>query len=259
LIYPTLQIMRASSTQFVDSFILLLLFVGMMLVGVHQTMALSVVDNHNNKQGVLLSRRLWLGTRLIPSILGISHTLSHSPQPAHAQLELAQVQVQVVPDEPKKLIFRTLDSGVQVADIVQGQQQQPQEDTDTTTTVVGPSSKINLHILGRLLGKQGWSFENSKASGEDPYRLQLGSGTVVIGLEEGLQGMKVGGRRRIVVPSLVGYTSKSLEPIPREFANRQRLYTTVMNSNRIDRERQNLGADLAGVVVFDIELVRIQK
>ena len=224
----------------------LLLFVGMLLLwNGDETMALSV---GNQKQGLPLSRRL-LATRLVPSILGISHVLSQS-QPAHA-LRVPEESSNSSSPQPKKLTFRTLDSGVQVADILQGQQ----ADTET----VGPSSKINVHILGRLLGKQGWSFENSQASGEDPYRLDLGSGTVVQGLEEGLQGMKVGDRRRIVVPSSVGYTSRALEPIPREFANRQRLYTTVMNSNRIDRERQLLGADLAGVVVFDVVLVRIRK
>lgn len=226
----------------------ILLFVPMLLVWslvVDETTALSV---GNHEHGVQLSRRM-LGTRLVPSILAISHVLNQS-QPAHAQLLQSSASSSSPPQ--KKLTFRTLDSGVQMADIVlQGQQ----EDAET----VGPSSKINLHILGRLLGKQGWSFENSQASGEDPYRLNLGTGTVVQGLEEGLQGMQVGDRRRIVVPSLVGYTSRALEPIPREFANRQRLYTTVMNDNRIDRERQLLGADLAGVVVFDVVLVRIRQ
>lgn len=233
---------KMRATQFNYS---ILLVVGRLLVWnvVDETMALSV---GNHRQGALLSRRL-LGTRLVPCILGISHVLSPS-QPAHAQPSDSSASSS---PQPKKLTFRTLDDGVQVADILQGQQ--------VDTEIVGPSSKINIHILGRLLGKQGWSFENSQASGEDPYRLDLGSGTVVLGLEEGVQGMQVGGRRRIVVPSLVGYTSRALEPIPREFSNRQRLYTTVMNSNRIDRERQGLGADLAGVVVFDVELVRIRK
>ena len=153
-------------------------------------------------------------------------------------------------DSPKKLTFETLDSGVRVADILIG---------SPGSEVVSPLSKVNVHITGRLLGKQGWIFEDSQSAGEDPFRLDLGTGTVIKGLEEGLQGMKVGGRRRIVIPSGVGYTSRSLEPIPRDFGNRQRLYTTVMNAVRIEREQQALGADLAGVVVMDVELLRFRN
>ena len=149
---------------------------------------------------------------------------------------------------PKKLIFQTLPSGVMVADILVG----------TSPETAQANSKVNIHILGRLLGKQGWSFMNTQASGEDPFRLELGTHTVVPGLEEGLIGMEVGGRRRIVVPSSVGYLTKDLQPIPRDFGNRQRLYTTVMNNVRIEREREGLGQDLAGVVVFDIDLIRIR-
>lgn len=151
-----------------------------------------------------------------------------------------------------KLTFQTLNdsSGVRVADILAG--------ANGEITVM-PTSKVNVHIKGRLLGKQGWIFEDSQGAGEDPFRLDLGNGSVIQGLEAGMQGMHIGGRRRIVIPSAVGYTSRSLEPIPRDFGNRQRLYTTVMNSVRIDRERQALGADLAGVVVLDVELLRIRN
>lgn len=156
-------------------------------------------------------------------------------------------------DPPKKkLNFVTLPSGVKVADILI-------DNKSDGGTVVTPTSKVNVHVIGRLLGKNGWIFEDSQASGEDPFRLDLGTGTVVPGLEEALVGMKAGGRRRIVVPSAVGYTSRDLQPIPRDFGNRQRLYTTVMNTVRTEREKQALGADLAGAAVFDVELLRLRN
>lgn len=174
--------------------------------------------------------------------IAIGAPLIFSPPPALAAAETQQ----------KKLTFQTLESGVRVADILEGT-------NGGASVIVTSNSKVNVHLLGRLLGKQGWIFEDSQAAGEDPFRLDLGTGTVIPGLEEGLIGMKPGGRRRIVVPSAVGYTSRKLEPIPREFSNKQRLYTTVMNSERIERERQALGADLAGVVVFDVELLRVRN
>jgi hypothetical protein len=151
-------------------------------------------------------------------------------------------------EELQKITFQTLEDGVKVATIRIG----------SGSSAIQPDSKVNIHLTGRLLGKNGWIFENSQQD-DDPYRLQLGAGTVVPGLEEGLLGMVEGDRRRIVVPSNRGYLNKTLEPIPRDFGNRQRLYTTVMNSVRIDRERSQLGSDLAGMVVFDVELLRIRN
>ena len=157
-------------------------------------------------------------------------------------------------------------------DARQQQQQQAVE-------VVQANSKVNVHMIGRLLGKNGWIFLNSRQedgnnnavngdNGGEPYRLSLGTGTVIPGLEVGLLGMAEGGKRRIVIPSSQGYNSKNttpvqqqhLEPIPRDFGNRQRLYTTVLNSVRDNRERDLLGSgeSIAGKLVFDVELLRIR-
>jgi hypothetical protein len=167
---------------------------------------------------------------------------------AMALLLVVPAMEAVAQDAPQKLEFQTDEtSGVMIADIRPG----------TGGNLVQVDSKVNIHITGRLLGKNGWIFENSQQDGE-PYRLQLGAGTVVPGLEVGLLGMSEGGKRRIVVPSSQGYLNKQLEPIPRDFGNRQRLYTTVMNSVRVDRERSQLGSDLAGKVIFDVELLRLR-
>jgi FKBP-type peptidyl-prolyl cis-trans isomerase len=161
------------------------------------------------------------------------------------------------------------------ADNEDARQQQQQQAVE----VVQANSKVNVHMVGRLLGKNGWIFLNSRQedgnnnagnadNGGEPYRLSLGTGTVIPGLEVGLLGMAEGGKRRIVIPSSQGYNSKNtpvqqqqqLEPIPRDFGNRQRLYTTVLNSVRVDRERDLLGSGegIAGELVFDVELLRIR-
>ena len=149
---------------------------------------------------------------------------------------------------PPKLVFEDTPSGVKVADISVG----------SGAEAVGPESKVTIHVVGRLAGRQGWVFENSQLD-DDPYRLDLGKRNLVVaGLAEGLQGMYVGGRRRIVVPSAHGYVNREVEPVPRDFGNRNRLYSTVLNSNRQERERAALGADLVGVVVFDVLLLRVR-
>ena len=100
--------------------------------------------------------------------------------------------------EPQKLTFQETPSGVRIADIDIGTKGE---------AVVESESRVTVNLVGRLAGKQGWVFEDSKKD-DDPYRLQLGKGKVVAGLEEGLQGMRVGGRRRIVVPSSLGYQNR---------------------------------------------------
>lgn len=124
--------------------------------------------------------------------------------------------------------------------------------------VVEPNSRVTCHIIGRLVGKQGWVFENSQKVDDEPYRLQMGTGQMISGLEEGLRGMREGGMRRLLIPSRLGYLNRELEPIPREFGARQRLYTTVLNDNRKRQEAEALGSDLAGVVLIDVLLVTVR-
>lgn len=46
---------------------------------------------------------------------------------------------------------------------------------------------------------------------------------IIKGLKEVLVGMKVGGKRRALIPPSVGYTSDTLQPIPEEFGPRRSL------------------------------------
>ena len=69
-----------------------------------------------------------------------------------------------------------------------------------------------VELVGRLVGKQGWTFEDSREDG-DPYRLQLGKGEVVEGLERALVGARVGEVRRTVVPSKLAYVDRVKEPV----------------------------------------------
>mmetsp|Transcript_4963 Transcript_4963/g.11610 ORF Transcript_4963/g.11610 Transcript_4963/m.11610 type:complete len:90 (+) Transcript_4963:2-271(+) len=76
--------------------------------------------------------------------------------------------------------------------------------------------------------------------------------------EEGLIGMREGSKRRLLIPSTIGYNDKSVGPIPRSFGNRQRLYSTVLNRERTVREKEALGSDIAGKVLMDVEVIRVR-
>ena len=148
---------------------------------------------------------------------------------------------------PASLEFSKTASGLQLADVILG-----------SGKGVEPDSRVTIHIVGRLVGRQGWVFENSQKEDDEPYRLQCGQHQMIAGLEEGLQGMKEGGVRRLLIPSSLGYTDRVLEPIPRDFGQRQRLYTTVLNGNRRQQESVALGADLTGVVLLDVRLITVR-
>ena len=63
-----------------------------------------------------------------------------------------------------------------------------------------------MHYTGWLYkdGQRGRKFDSSKDR-RDPFRFHLGAGEVIKGWDEGVQGMKVGGTRFLVIPSELGY------------------------------------------------------
>eukprot|EP00285_Hemiselmis_virescens_P004272 CAMPEP_0173415514 /NCGR_PEP_ID=MMETSP1356-20130122/84897_1 /TAXON_ID=77927 ORGANISM="Hemiselmis virescens, Strain PCC157" /NCGR_SAMPLE_ID=MMETSP1356 /ASSEMBLY_ACC=CAM_ASM_000847 /LENGTH=271 /DNA_ID=CAMNT_0014377759 /DNA_START=69 /DNA_END=884 /DNA_ORIENTATION=- len=147
-------------------------------------------------------------------------------------------------DEPEPAKYTKTASGVQYSDILEGK-----------GGALEAGCRVNFHFVGRLAGRNGKPFEDSTY--DEPYRAVLGRGEMIEGLEEGMMGMKAGGSRRIVIPGELGYKDKRQGPIPREFGLRNRLYSTVLNTERTTREREALGADIAGVIVADVQVLKV--
>ena len=72
-------------------------------------------------------------------------------------------------------------------------------------------SWVTVHYVGVF--DTGQKFDSSLDRGE-PISFRLGVGEVIKGWDEGLTGMKVGGRRILVVPPELGYGSSGFGPIP---------------------------------------------
>ena len=82
-------------------------------------------------------------------------------------------------------------------------------------TIVGSGAEakagrnVTVHYTGWLYenGEQGAKFDSSKDR-DEPFIFPLGAGMVIKGWDEGVQGMKVGGRRTLIIPASLGYGAR---------------------------------------------------
>jgi FKBP-type peptidyl-prolyl cis-trans isomerase FkpA len=64
---------------------------------------------------------------------------------------------------------------------------------------------VSVHYTGWLT--DGKKFDSSKDRGQ-PFQFALGAGQVIKGWDEGVQGMKIGGKRKLTIPPGLGYGSR---------------------------------------------------
>lgn len=69
---------------------------------------------------------------------------------------------------------------------------------------------VSVHYTGWLQnvdGSAGKKFDSSKDR-NDPFEFPLGGGSVIKGWDEGVQGMKEGGVRKLIIPASLGYGAR---------------------------------------------------
>jgi peptidylprolyl isomerase len=69
---------------------------------------------------------------------------------------------------------------------------------------------VEVHYTGWL--KDGTKFDSSKDRGK-PFTFKLGAGQVIKGWDEGVAGMKVGGKRKLIIPSDLAYGPQGRPPV----------------------------------------------
>lgn len=80
-----------------------------------------------------------------------------------------------------------------------------------TGTEATAGKVVSVHYIGWLANGTQFDINQPPAS---PLQFTVGSGQVIPGFDEGVFQMKVGGRRKIVIPSRLGYGPSGTGPIP---------------------------------------------
>jgi FKBP-type peptidyl-prolyl cis-trans isomerase FkpA len=97
------------------------------------------------------------------------------------------------------MAITTTPSGLQYDDITVGDGAEARE-----------GQNVTVHYTGWLRnddGSKGAKFDSSKDR-DDPFEFALGAGMVIRGWDEGVQGMKVGGTRQLIIPAELGYGAR---------------------------------------------------
>jgi FKBP-type peptidyl-prolyl cis-trans isomerase len=89
-------------------------------------------------------------------------------------------------------------SGLRYQDVTQGQ---------GAEAVAGRA--VTVHYTGWL--PDGKKFDSSRDHGQ-PFTFTLGAGQVIAGWDQGVEGMRVGGRRKLVLPPDLGYGAAGAPP-----------------------------------------------
>ena len=71
---------------------------------------------------------------------------------------------------------------------------------------------VTVNYTGWLT--DGTKFDSSLNPGRSPFRFTVGGGQVIKGWDEGLIGMKAGGKRKLTIPPSMGYGNQDMGVIP---------------------------------------------
>jgi len=112
---------------------------------------------------------------------------------------VALVVLTAVADEKKDEKVVTTASGLKYVELKVGDGKEAKE-----------GSQVLVHYTGTL--ENGKKFDSSLDKGQ-PYPVTIGKSSVIQGWHEGLQGMKAGGKRKLIIPPKLAYGAEGRPPV----------------------------------------------
>lgn len=152
--------------------------------------------------GLLLLLAVGGGIYAVASNSSVKNQSTPLPQPTIS----ATIQENTTPLPSSQVVATssgktvTMDNGLQIQDEVVG-----------TGAEAVPGKKVTVNYVGTLV--DGTKFDSSYDHGT-PFSFNLGAGEVIVGWDQGVAGMKIGGKRKLIVPPSLGYGSQTVGPIP---------------------------------------------
>lgn len=122
---------------------------------------------------------------------GIVYVLNYSNKPVEVKKEVVAESTEIVQNSPTSKSMEKDVTELKIEDLVVG-----------TGAEAVAGKTISVHYTGTLT--DGTKFDSSKDRGQ-PFEFTLGSGQVIEGWDKGFAGMKVGGKRKLIIPSSMGY------------------------------------------------------
>jgi peptidylprolyl isomerase len=139
---------------------------------------------------------------VIPPALGMGDQ-DNGVVPANStlvmEIELTSLTLPQVATVVEDAKYTVTESGLKYYDLVEG-----------TGDAAATGQTVVVNYTGWL--EDGTQFDTS--IGADPFSFKLGAGSVIPGWDEGLVGMKVGGKRQLVIPAALGYGDSGSGIIP---------------------------------------------
>jgi FKBP-type peptidyl-prolyl cis-trans isomerase len=140
----------------------------------------------------------------------------------------------------KPVGYKKLSSGVIYADMQLG----------TSDETVQPGSRVNLQWV--LRKSNGYFVDSSAVNDSVPFIFTVGDHTAIAGLDEGVQGMRVNGVRRLLIPPSLAYTQGVDDgnpgPLPVGYGPRQQI-------RRVQEIRKNVPGEY---LYLEVKLSRLR-
>lgn len=141
---------------------------------------------------VLGAAVLWAGVRY-------SKRFQNAPPPPSTSAVTTSTPTST-PTATSSKNIKTMPDGLKIEDLKPG-----------TGIEAKTGDNVTVHYVGTLTN--GTKFDSSRDRG-NPFTFTLGAGDVIKGWDEGVAGMKIGGLRRLTIPSELGYGTTGQGPIP---------------------------------------------